>query len=138
MKGKLFGLYSLENAVYFGVRQYIFYGEKLFFGKTPEWADNLKIIDADNLKENDIDNKEKSFLSAYGVLNLLSKEGADAFFSRVTAFLTADSSMVFDCPDGFDYLTVEKLLSKNGFLIYEEQRISEKSKAYLAVKKMKV
>lgn len=138
MKGKLFGLYSLENAVYFGARQYIIYGENLFYGKIPEWAEKLKIIDADNSEENGIDNKEKSFLSAYGVLNLLSKEGADAFFSKVTAFLSADSSMVFDCPDSFDYLTVEKLLSKNGFLIYEEQRISEKSKAYLAVKKMNV
>lgn len=31
MNGKVFGLYSLENAVFFGVKQYVHFGESVFF-----------------------------------------------------------------------------------------------------------
>ncbi len=133
--GKLFGLYSLENAVYFGAARYIHLGESLFYGKIPKWAQKLEIADDRALKKDRPDNSKITFLSCYGVLCFLSQEGADALFKRVSELLSPDSSMVFDCPDRFGYLLIEKLLSKNGFLIYEEKRISNCSKAYLAVKK---
>lgn len=85
MKGKLFGLYSLENATYFRATQYIYMGKSLLYKNKPQWAEKLKIIDIRDMDQIDIN---------------------------------------------------EKLLSRYGFLIYEEQRISENLIAYLAVKKL--
>ncbi len=135
MNGKLFGLYSLENAVYFGARQYIHIGESVFYSVKPEWAKKVKTFDGFPDGEADFDRSAVTVLTAFGAMRMLSQEGREAFFDTAVKFLPPDSTAVFDCPASVPYKSVERLMSRHGFLIYETQPISDGLVAYLAVRK---
>jgi len=135
LNGKLFGLYSLENAVYFGARQYIHIGESLFYSAKPEWAGKIKIFDGFPDADSGFDGSAVTFMSALGAVRMLSEEGMEAFFDTAVKFLSPDSTVLFDCPKAYKYRAVERLMSRHGFLIYETQPIGEGTVAYLAVRK---
>lgn len=135
MNGKLFGLYSLENAVYFGARQYIHIGESVFYSVKPDWAKKLKIFDGFPEEGSGFDRSCVTVLTALGAVKMLSAEGTEAFFSKAVSFMPPDSTAVFDCPVSVPYRSVERLMSRHGFLIYETQAVSNDSVAYLAVRK---
>lgn len=134
MNGKMFGLYSLENAVYFGTEQYVHLGESVFFGKKPQWANSLKVFDCFSIEQG-FDKNKKAFVTAFGLSEMLSVKGLQMLVSEIGCLLAPDSSLVFDAPANFEYREIEKALSLSGFLIYEEQKTGERGKVYLAVKK---
>lgn len=135
MQSKLFGLYSLENAVYFGAEQYIYFGESVFYSKKPSWASTLLCLDEFS-EEKGYRKDKKTFVSVLGLSKFLNIVGIEMLFKEIGKLISADSSVLFNVPMDYDYAALEKTLSKSGFLIYEEEKTGENEKCYLAVKKL--
>lgn len=65
------------------------------------------------------DTKKKIFCSMCGIAHWLKRDGFAEVIDELSGRLTVGCAAAFDYPDEYTYAGLEKLLSQNGFLIYE-------------------